>query len=347
MLSSSMDLQNQNFSEVLSAKIAGCLRIIANTAGAKAVKLISYQNGNWQTLQQWPANDIATSLEVPFSFQNQPTAVLADEVDHSWLNIPLDAGVNGHVLLFGNDLQTTTIDVEAVVLLADMINMLQQKAGRFQLSEAHFAQIIHDIRNPLGASLNAAQVLVRLAHEDKVQRLSKIVNDATQRTHRMIEHLGDFVRSSFGEGLKCNAFSKHNLKAMLANVVKKFDASAIQITATTEADVWGDDRRLAQLFELLIENSVSHRNPDYGVEVTLADVEGGVQFKVRNKILVPISDANLIGSPFFRSVNSSGKKGLGLGLYISKKIAEVHGAKQTIVVSETDFEAGILFKTMA
>lgn len=95
------------------------------------------------------------------------------------------------------------------------------------------------------------------------------------------------------------------------------------------ATVTGDAVRLAQAMSNLIANARNYGAPGRPVTVTLAPAEdGGQRFSVANEAdeIAPALAAELF-EPFKRGQErgAPNRSGLGLGLYITRRIVEEHG----------------------
>jgi signal transduction histidine kinase len=91
-----------------------------------------------------------------------------------------------------------------------------------------------------------------------------------------------------------------------------------------------DPDRIEQIVSNLLDNAAKY-SPEHGeITVTLARETGGVQLCVRDQgIGLPPGSAEHVFQPFGRAPNAQAANipGLGLGLYISRQIAEQHGGR--------------------
>ena len=97
----------------------------------------------------------------------------------------------------------------------------------------------------------------------------------------------------------------------------------------------GDPTRIRQLFMNLVENAIKYTKKGGRVEITLARVEGEVQFAVRdNGIGIAAADLPFIFERFWRAdrarSRASERGGNGLGLAICQWIAHAHGGSLTV-----------------
>ena len=204
-----------------------------------------------------------------------------------------------------------------------------------EFREQLLAIVGHDLRNPLGAIIMAAGLLLRNGHlgEADGRLVARIIN-SSQRMTRMITELRDFTRARLGGGLPL--FVKPvDLAEICLNVVGELELTTI-ILLRCEIDgelrgTWDGDR-LYQLISNLVGNAIDYATPVTPV-VVAARVDGAeVVVEVRNQgISIPPDALRTIFEPFRRGTKDekSGVTHLGLGLYIAHQIALAHGGELT------------------
>ena len=107
-------------------------------------------------------------------------------------------------------------------------------------------------------------------------------------------------------------------------------APAHRITLEAPARLEGtwDEERLAQLFANLIANAVAYspHGTEVQVRVREADDEAVVSVADRGVGIAPKDQAALF-QPYFRLGDKANTKGMGLGLYIARTVADAHGSR--------------------
>jgi signal transduction histidine kinase len=97
-----------------------------------------------------------------------------------------------------------------------------------------------------------------------------------------------------------------------------------------------DAGRVEQVVENLLSNAIKYSPAGGPVEVQLAQDAGSALVKVRDYgIGLPPGVENAIFEPFGRAPNAAARNlpGLGLGLYICRRIVELHGGR---IVAESE-----------
>lgn len=92
--------------------------------------------------------------------------------------------------------------------------------------------------------------------------------------------------------------------------------------------VFGDEGRLRQVITNLFRNAVTYSPLGKKIWIDIRSVGGRVLVRVEDEgIGIPEDEIDLVFNPFFRASNSSlaSTEGMGLGLYVSRQLARVHG----------------------
>jgi two-component system sensor histidine kinase PilS (NtrC family) len=189
------------------------------------------------------------------------------------------------------------------------------------------AKIAHEIRNPLSSISHANQLL----QEDEEisssnQRLLQIINDNVSRLDQIIKDV-----------LELNHRDRTNQKTIhLSNFISEFHqqfcavenipANHFQLTITSdEATVLFDSSHLNQVLWNLCKNGWRHSmQNENSLQVAVYTTNASI-IKIEitdDGEAIPDEINNHLFEPFF----TTEKSGTGLGLYISKELAEANGA---------------------
>lgn len=242
----------------------------------------------------------------------------------------------------------STTEIE---LAAAIANHLASVTTRFTLvaelertvhdNELFAGVLAHDLRNPLGAIMTAAQLLL-MRQEGEGNRnakpLSRILSSG-QRMTRMIDQLLDFTRARVGGGLAIQPRDA-NLAELCSQAVGElelvFPDRRIECSfAGNLQGVWDADR-LLQIVSNLVANASQHGQSD-GVIAVRADGTDAesVVLEVHNMGAVPEALLPNLFDPFRGTTHRRDhSRGLGLGLYIVKQLARAHGGSANVASSE-------------
>jgi len=191
------------------------------------------------------------------------------------------------------------------------------------------ATILHELRQPLSVVVGYARLMQRRESYDP-HAVESIVA-ATQRLGHLVDDLLDVTRLAAGSvGLRPAAIDLVALvEAQLTQAQGLTTRHTLRLQAPRRPLIgWWDSGRLAQVLANLLANAIKYspsggeircRVEAAGGEVRVAVVDGGIG----------ISSAALprLFEPFYRAESglAGGIPGVGLGLYVSRRLVEAHG----------------------
>ena len=265
--------------------------------------------------------------------------------------IPLVASgrVVGTFMVYYNDPRELPDD--EVATARAIANHLAAAVARFAAVDelrrtVHFNEVFagvlgHDLRNPLGAIMIAAELALKRDESERLAKpLSRILTSGA-RMARMIDQLLDFTRARVGAGIPL-APRALDLSSVVRQVMDELEEQHPQCRLRLELEgdatgVWDADR-LSQVFSNLVGNAVQHGAREHGVGV-LIDGSDRAQVRVAVRNVGKISREILprLFEPMTGALpRRENAQGLGLGLYISQQIMKAHGGR--IDVQSTDLE---------
>lgn len=217
--------------------------------------------------------------------------------------------------------------------------------------ELFLGVLSHDLRNPLGAIVMGAQVL----RMDKTligpsAQAATRLQGAGERMALMINDLLDFTRTRLGTRLPIE-MTRLQLGPVLRQTIEELRGlhPGVTISFECEEDLQGDwdAARLNQLLSNLVGNAIQHGDPGKPVEVAACRRGTQVVLTVHNEgppITPELIDR--IFDPLARGVVQEAERrnsqaSLGLGLYISREIAQAHGGEIEVASSQAE---GTTFK---
>jgi signal transduction histidine kinase/PAS domain-containing protein len=207
-----------------------------------------------------------------------------------------------------------------------------------------FAGVLaHDLRNPLSAIMMASQIALMRQEgqsDGSTKPISRILSSSRRMT-RMIDQLLDVTRARSGGGIHVEP-SEMNLADLCAQAIGElelaFPSWTINRESTGELDGKWDPDRLSQIVSNLVSNAGQHGRPEGSITVRLdGRAPETVILEVHNDGSIPPSIMPSLFDPFrgTRSPRDS-SRGLGLGLFIVKEIAEAHGGTVHVTSSTAE-----------
>ncbi len=221
-------------------------------------------------------------------------------------------------------------DAGALIFLEDMAVLKQQAQQLKMASLARLtASIAHEIRNPLGALANAAQLLGEAAQQnDQEKRLIKIIEDQSRRMNVIVENVTQLSRRDHVSP------ARFLLDPWLGEFVRQYaDTARVahEIFAPSEraggVEICMDPEQLYQVVSNLCQNALRHSPPYTGTPLVRLDTGHDPEQRPYLDVIdwgagVAPDIVDFIFDPFFTTT----PKGTGLGLYIAKELCEGNGA---------------------
>jgi PAS domain S-box-containing protein len=191
------------------------------------------------------------------------------------------------------------------------------------------AIVSHDIRNPLGAIQYAARKLQLVADPSgEVGRQAAVVARGVARIQHLVEELLDMSRAREGAGIPIDP-KPADLRAICLQVIEELQTVAgnRRIHLKCEVDGRGawDEHRVLQAISNLASNAVQHGTPGSPVHMRLTGDGTRVAVEVDSKGAIPSEVLPKLFEPFGSRRHHGKGDGLGLGLFITKAIAQAHG----------------------
>jgi two-component system, OmpR family, sensor histidine kinase ChvG len=223
------------------------------------------------------------------------------------------------------------------IALRDMTNALYD---RIDAIESFAADVSHELKNPLTSLRSAVETLPLAKNEDSKQRLTAIILHDVRRLDRLITDISDASRLD-AELARSDAapVDMEMLASNLVDISRQIRTGRKPVDIELSVDhkpgvktsyrVHGHDLRLGQIITNLIENARSFV-PDKGGRITVK------LYKNRDNCVVQVDDngpgiraedIDRIFERFYtdRPEGESFGQNSGLGLSISRQIAEAHG----------------------
>jgi len=215
------------------------------------------------------------------------------------------------------------------VLLARVQAQLKLRALGLQLAEREklavvgtlAAGILHEVRNPVNAILNAARVLgAGRADQAMAAKLIAVVADAAQRIQDITSVLETHARpAEGGESVPCDL--RQGLEATIRLLEHRLGGVTVHRDFRTERRAAGRPGPLNQVFLNIVDNAL--RAGARNVYLGLEDAGGRVVARIGNDgPPIPPDVARRIFDPFYTTREAG--SGTGLGLYLSRRIVEEH-----------------------
>ncbi len=238
----------------------------------------------------------------------------------------------------------------ATLIFLEDASAMSREAQQLQLAALGrlTASIAHEIRNPLGAISHAGQLLAESPNMDKADlRLTQIIADHSKRVNTIIENVMQLGRGnqSYPQLIKLKDYLETFLNDFMTSNQSQRDDFLINLQQD-DIEVRFDPSHLQQILTNLCENGLRHSVEDENSkEKYKIEFNAGISDN-NNRPFLDIIDhgsgiddetAAHIFEPFYTTADT----GTGLGLYISRELAECNQAHLTLLQNE---EQGSCFR---
>ena len=203
----------------------------------------------------------------------------------------------------------------------------------------------HDLRAPLFTVTMSAAILrdsgeLSDLHRGVVERIERAAFSAS----RMVGDLLDFTRIELSGAIPIDRIDM-DVRAVVEEAVEEARTRspdrAIVVEGPESVPAHADHDRILQAMTNLLENALKFGDPAHPITVGIAQTGALTTLSVHNR--GPVIQAESMSHLFEATVQEETEKkreGLGLGLYIVRRIAEAHGGKTRV---ESSADAGTTF----
>lgn len=206
-----------------------------------------------------------------------------------------------------------------------------------RLKDEFVALISHDLRTPLTSITGYVELALEDELSEEVRGFLRVVSRNAERLLALVNDLLFVARLQAGE-LSLEA-AEVDLGELVRDSVHSMEpraaAKAIALTSAVEPVplVWADRGRILQVLDNLVSNAVKFTPQGGTVHVSLLRNGGSLVVEVTDSgIGISRQDQRGLFERFFRAENAVERQvpGTGLGLYISRVIADAHAGRLTV-----------------
>ncbi len=267
------------------------------------------------------------------------TAVLLAVLIARWVAGPLQRmAAAARSVAQGHYQQMRVEGPEEVQGLARAFNEMVAQVRASQQSMRDFvANVSHELKTPLTSIQGFAQaILDGTAREPEDQRrAAQVIYAESDRLRRLVEDLLDLARMEAGqvEFRRLPVDLTVLVRGVLERLRLRAEEKGVELVNGLDSLplVIGDGDRLAQVFTNLVDNAIQHTPPGGQVRVRGWSQAGWVAVAVEDTGPgIPPEDLSRIFERFYqvdKARPGGGRRGVGLGLAISREIVQAHGGR--------------------
>jgi len=218
---------------------------------------------------------------------------------------------------------------ENTLVFLEDLGRIQQEAQQVKLAALGrlTANMAHEIRNPLSAISQAAELLRDEPESRSIDRLVRIIGDNTKRLNHLVEEIMELGRRDRAtlEAIELRPFLLQLVDEL--TLCDPAQASRIAINIAPELSVCFDRGHLHRVFSNLLGNALRYASTSPGA-VRIGQAASSPPDRVELQIVddgegIDETAGQQIFEPFF----TTRANGTGLGLYIARELCEANGAR--------------------
>lgn len=195
------------------------------------------------------------------------------------------------------------------------------------------AEISHELKTPLAVILANAGLL--LAHPERLGKKGRgRILAIRAEGQRMAGLVADLLAVSRLEAEEPGE-ERLDFSRLVQGALLSFEAVAFEQGLELKGEIApglflrGDEGRLTQLVEILLDNACKYAPPGTAVEIRLAGRGRGIVLQVKNQgDPIPPEELEKLFRRFYRAAGQD-REGAGLGLFLARRIAACYGGKLT------------------
>lgn len=230
-----------------------------------------------------------------------------------------------------------------------MKNKLEKYLKEEELKKQFFSNISHELRTPINLIYSAIQLNEIYLKQRKIENVNKNNQIIKQNSLRLIRTINNFIDTNkVSEGYLKPDFKIYNIVEVVENITiacnKYIDKADIGLTFDSESEeiyVKCDKDMIERIILNILSNSVKYgeKGSHINVLISIIDDEKTVEIKIENNgVKIQEDKVAHIFDKFTRinkALNRS-KEGSGLGLFLSKSLAELQGGELNLELNKQE-----------
>lgn len=230
---------------------------------------------------------------------------------------------------------SAAVAIESARLNDETQHLLSQVQDMQRQRDLFFAMMNHELRNALTGVFGWAEMLVRARDGAPVPKAAREVYEATEHAIELLNNFLDLTRLDAGRvrPVLRELDPAYAIQKSCDSVRLAAETKQVTLTATVPTDLphpLTDQVRVQQILVNLLSNAIRHTPAGSTVTTAASRSPDGIEFRVTDQGPgVPDAIRDGIFEPFLRFDPHSGL-GTGLGLPVSRRLAEVLGGRLTV-----------------
>lgn len=201
------------------------------------------------------------------------------------------------------------------------------------------ASLSHDIKTPVASIKAVSEVMMVKSKDENEKRQCEVINSKADQINNLITNM---FNATLEELEQLSVYVKENPSLDLYDLIRNSDyKQRVTLDAIPECLVISDRIRLQQVIDNIINNSYKYADTPINVSAAIKGQYLEVAFRDYGPG-VSSDELPLLFNKFYRTKNTEGKSGAGLGLYIAKYL--MNGMSGEIECQNIDHGFAVIIK---
>lgn len=241
------------------------------------------------------------------------------------------------IVLHENDFLILTLFGQIATLAIIKTQHYTETKTALRTRDLFISMAAHEFRTPITTVFGYAQLIQQKVHDNKAVD-PKWTDAVVSEALRLIKLINELLQiDKMKKGELTYAWKNCDLKEIMARAVNDFKNSypdrKIEMgddTRTPYMWIRGDFDKLLQIFHNILSNAAKYSEPETVITVSLKQMGHTYSIAITDQgVGIPEAELSKILKKFYRG-NTHSHEGMGLGLYLAKRIVEKHGGEITI-----------------
>lgn len=228
---------------------------------------------------------------------------------------------------------------EIVELSKAFNKMLKKIYADYKRQKDFSSNVAHELRTPIAVMQSQIDLYRQKTKDEDALKMLRVLDSNVGKLNGLVDAILSLRKKS---ALKLDEV---NLDILIDEIIldleDKADLKNVDlITGKTDINLVTDDGLLQRLVFNIVENAIKYNRPGGKVEISAVEDSESVKIKIADTGLgISDSDKERIFDLFYQIDSSRGQEGYGIGLSLSKTIANMLGAK--IEISDNEPQGSI------
>lgn len=240
-------------------------------------------------------------------------------------------------------LHNDRLEQQVAVRTAALRAALANETRTHQEQRDFVAMVSHEFRTPLAIIDTSAQQIARNldAAADKTLRRCANIRDAV---NRMLAQVDDYLTEDRMEGQPALRSARVPWGELLNEALDEWPARVLQENTAPEIDLICDRGLLLVALRNLFANADRHALPTTQIRLHCElQSDGDLRIRIANSCAraIPFDERGRLFEKYYRGRQSQHSPGAGLGLYLVRRIARLHGGE--VILEEGGDKGTVVF----